>query len=233
MKAFVFSLAAAAPLLLGACSSEQEPAPKTRAERSPATMGQRTLVAAGLSAQSLGPKIVGPQGPEVSSEISFEGQPVARMVSYVACPAPAEGEAAAEECVPADMPASTIYTYVHRITSTGADTEAQPFAFRTTRPASGFAKVIGYDRLQAESTLGHDYTIGVAEDAGLLIWRIEAGNGWDKGEELTFFWQSTIPPAGPAEAFEVQSNSGTADLTGPFPAPEKPAEEAGTGSASG
>lgn len=214
-------LLAALPLALAACSQEP-PAPEETPK--PVVEGPRTLVAAGFNDQQLGPKIVGPKGPEVVDEISFEGMPVATIVSYVACPAPAEGAVAAEECKPDEQPETAIYTYVHKVTSTGADAEAQPFLFRTSKPVSGFANNIGFDRKQAEAALGEGYEIGVQNDNGALVWRIEAGNGWGEGEEITFFWQSTVPPAGPAKAFEIDSNTGTAALTGPFPPEEKPEE---------
>lgn len=222
-------IALAAPLALVACA-EEPPAPEETP--TPMATGPRTLVAAGFNDQQLGPKIVGPQGPEVVDEISFEGMPVAKIVSYVACPAPSEGEPAADECKPGEQPDGAIFTYVHKVTSTGADTEAQPFSFRTTKPVTGFANNIGFDRKQAEAALGEDYVIGVQNDNGALVWRIEAGDGWGEGEEITFFWQSTLPPAGPAEAYEIETNTGTAVLTGPFPPEEEP-EEAGDEAAAG
>lgn len=206
-------------LLLGACGApEQEPAPAPSPMAEPT--GPRTLIAAGFDEQQLGPKIEGPQGPQVLSDVSFEGQPVAEMVSYVACPA-ADGDAVAKEsCIPGEQAEGAIFTYVHRVTVTGDDTQMHPFTFRTTRAATGFANVIGYDRDQAAATLGEGYSIGVQTENGALIWRIEAGDGWTKGEELTFFWQSTSPPEGPSEAFELESPTGGAPLTGPFPPAE-------------
>ena len=56
------------------------------------------MVAAGFADTKLGPRIVGPQGDEVTGELVREGQKIADIVSYVACPAPKDGEVAAEEC---------------------------------------------------------------------------------------------------------------------------------------
>lgn len=217
----------AAPLLLTACSGEPEPVETP--SPSATAVGPRTLVSAGFNDQELGPRIVGPQGDEVRDTIAFEGMPVAELISYVACPAAGEGEEPLTECKPDAMPEGTLYTYVHRLISTGADKEAQPFLLRITKPANGFANVIGFDRAQAEMTLGEGYSIATHSDAGRLEWRIEAGDGFDKGEELTLFWQSTLPPAGPAKVYEIESNTGTAPMNGPFPPEENSSENEGPG----
>ncbi|KLE32832.1 hypothetical protein AAW01_02055 [Aurantiacibacter gangjinensis] len=232
-------LALSALTALAACQSEPEPAPEP--EPTATSEGPRTLVAAGFNDQELGPKIEGPQGPEVLADLMFEGRSVGSIVSYVACPILEEadltegvetedGELAdfSTVCEPDMMPEGTIYTYVHRITP-GEDMEGQLLSFRTTREASGFANIIGFDRTQAEAALGEDYAIGVQLDNGELVWRIEAGNGWDAGEEITLFWQSTLPPEGPVEAYEIETAEGRADVTGPFPPEEEPeAEQAAT-----
>ena len=153
--------------------------------------------------------------------MSFEGREIARIVSYVACPAPAEDaeglQEFAETCDPAQQAEGAIYTYVHRITP-AERAEGPLLSFRSTLRAHGFANTIGFDRRQAEAALGEDYQIGVQIENGALIWRIESGDGWDAGEEITVFWQGTIPPAGPAENFEVETSNGRLRATGPFPA---------------
>ena len=209
-------LMAAPVLALAACGSEPEPAPTPTPSQTVA--GPRTLVAAGFNDTQLGPRIVGPQGAEVSSELVREGMKIADIVSYVTCPAPAEGEEAAEECVPGDQPEGAVYTYVHRVTPAEVSDDLDtPIVFRTTRAAHGFANNIGYDRDQAEAVLGEGYSIRVQEDNGALIWRVEISNGWNAGEELTFFWQSTLPPEGPVEAYAVGTENGRAMGTGPYP----------------
>ncbi len=225
MKKLVFAL----PLVIAmaACDSQPEPMPEPSPEETVA--GPRTLVPSGFNDMQLGPKIVGPQGPEVSSTLVREGQTIADVVSYVACPAPVEGEPAAEECVPGDQAEDAVFTYVHRVTPViDPDSELdRPNVFRTTLPAHGFANNIGYDKEQAEAVLGEGYSIKVQEDNGALIWRVEVSNGWTEGEEITFFWQSTLPPEGPAEAYAVGTENGRAVGTGPFPA-EEPDESAAT-----
>lgn len=228
-------LASLAPLslvVLAACSTEApEPEPTPAAT---ADAGPRTLVGANLADIALGPKIAGPQGPEVTSGIiASDGTSLGEMVSYVACPAPEteDGEtlsvAEDEECDPATQAEDAVYTYVHTIAldrpePPAADSDAPPsqtMAFRMEKAAAGFNNVIGYDREAALAALGEEGDIGVQVEDGALIWRVVDGNGWQDGEELTFFWQSTSPPAGPEEAYELRIGDRTAGITGPFPAP--------------
>lgn len=210
--------------LLTACEPAA-PEPVETPAPTPTAVGLRTLVATGLGEMVLGPRIVGPQGPEVVGTLSFEGQEIAQITSFVACPAPAENAAPAEECDPEFEPEGAIFTYVHRVTP-GEGASGPLLSFRTSRPATGFANTLGFDRDEAKAALGDDYAIGVQIDNGALIWRIEAGDGWDAGEEITFFWQSTLPPEGPAEAYEVETSLGRAAGTGPFP-PAEVIEETG------
>ena len=205
--------ALAALLLATACGSaedEVQPAPSQSAE------GPRTLVAETLALADLGPRIVGPQGDQVESTIEGLG----RMVSYVACPASVE----AETCDPASLPADTVYTYVHAVTIDPGEAEqaddqfAGATLFRTTQAVPGFSYSIGYDRDQAMEALGDGYDIVTQIEDGALQWRIAASDGWMPGETLTFYWRSTLPPAGPADAYEVQAEGIEGTATGPFPA---------------
>jgi len=92
--------------------------------------------------------------------------------------------------------------------------------FETVREARGFTGAIGFDRKQVEEALGPDGTIRVQDDNGALAWRIVGGDGWSTGEPITFFWQSTMPPAGPAEAFALRADQKIAMASGPFPGEE-------------
>ncbi len=212
-------------LVLAACSAEPQPAPEPTPEASPTVSGVRSLVAAGFEELTLGPKIEGPQGPEVSSTIGFEGRTIAEIVSYVACPPPVNDPDLSIEfstvCDPETQAEGAIYTYVHRVTP-GEAAEGPVLSFRTSRRVNGFENVIGFDRTQAEAALGEKYDIGVSIDNGALVWRIEAGDGWDAGEEITLFWQGVLPPEGPAEVYEVETSEGRAVGSGPFPPAEEP-----------
>ncbi|EDL50200.1 hypothetical protein [Erythrobacter sp. SD-21] len=214
-----------APLALAACSqSEPEPTPTP----SPTVAEPRTLVPAELDIDSLGAKIEGPQGPEPEAALTLGGGEIGRIVSYVACP---EG---VEECLPDEMPEGTVYTFVHQITLdgvSGADpasgpevVEAPPTLFRTTERAHGFNGSIGYSRSQAQAAFGSEDAIGVTVDDGRLIWRVTDTPNWQQGSTVTFWWQTTQPPAGPSDAFLLEVLGNQIAANGPFPAEENPAE---------
>ena len=218
-------------LALAACSGEPEDADATPSPTASATTDApsdpRTLVAADFGELELGAKIEGPVGPEVEASIIVDGRSIGDIVSYVACPAEYD------ECDPEDMPEGTVYTYVHTVRPGVDDPTDPPFMrpvgldeveaatlFETVREARGFTGAIGFDRKQVEEALGPDGTIRVQDDNGALAWRIVGGDGWSTGEPITFFWQSTMPPAGPAEAFALRADQKIAMASGPFPGEE-------------
>ena len=143
---------------------------------------------------------------------------LAEVASYVACP---DGIAV---CDPATLPAGTVYTYVHVVTPGKGVTSAT--LFRTARPAPGFANGVGYADAEAAAALGPDGQIDVAADNGALVWRVIGGDGWRAGEPITFFWQSTLPPVGASNAYLIETDGSAAIGSGPFPAQEKPVDEA-------
>ncbi len=216
------------PLALAACSqNEPEPTPTPK----PTVAQPRALAPADLDLSTLGAKIVGPQGPEVETALSAGNREIGKMMSFVACPEDAE------VCVPGDMPEGTIYTYVHRVTLADAPPEEQevqptegpevvespPTLFRMTQEAHGFNRAVGYSNAQALEALGSEDAISITSDGGQLIWRVTEGDGWKPGSTITFWWQSTLPPAGPADAYLLEVNGNQAVASGPFPAEEKPA----------
>ena len=207
---------AAFPLLaLAACGSpDPEPAPSRSATAAPDK--PKTLVPADLGQLVLGARIEGPEGPETSGTFAIDGETLAEVVSYVACP---EG---LDPCEPETAPEGTVYTYVHRVTPTEGVKGAT--LFRTSRTATGFANVIGFDKAEAVDVLGEDGEIDVASDNGALVWRVIGGDGWTAGETLTFYWQSTIAPKGSREAFQFEADGVSAIGTGPFPPREVPVE---------
>lgn len=224
-----------AALALAACSGEpDDPAPSPSPDKSAqanAPSEPRTLVAADLGEMQLGAKIEGPLGPEVDASIVFGGRSIGDISSFVACPAEYD------TCDPADMPEGTVFTYVHTVVPGVDDPNDPPFTrpvgldkveaatlFSTVRKATGFTGSIGYDYAQAEKALGEDGEIRVEDDNGTLVWRVVGGDGWQTGEPITFFWQSTLPPEGPAEAYSFRADEKIAMASGPFPpkAEEKP-----------
>ena len=217
----------ATPLALAACGGE---APEEAPEPSPPVAQPRSLAPADLDLSTLGGKIVGPQGPEVETSLTAGGREIATMVSFVACPEEVM------ECVPDAMPEGTTYTYVHQITLAEADDgdalpedgpeaiENPPTLLRTTEKAHGFTRAVGYSNAQASEALGDADAIGITIDDGRLIWRVTRGEGWTPGTTLTFWWQSTLPPAGPAESYLLEVDGNQATANGPFPAEPNTAE---------
>lgn len=222
--------AVALPLLfaLAACGkSDPEPLPTPTAT----VAAPRSLVAADLDMATLGARIVGPQGPEVKTVLSAGNREIGTMVSFVACPA---GTA---ECIPGKMPQGTLYTYVHQVTLADAAPEAAsepepgpevieaaPTLFRTTTKAHGFTGALGYAKGEAEAALGLPDAVATTLDNGSLIWRVTEGEGWKPGTTITFWWQSTLPPAGPADNYLLEVEGNQAKARGPFPAEDKPVE---------
>ena len=216
------------PLALTACGEKE---PEVAPTPTPTVAQPRALAPADLDLSTLGARIVGPQGDEVETLLSAGNREIGKMVSFVACP---EG---VTECVPGDMPADTIYTYVHQVTLADAPQvedqpedgpevlESPPTLFRMTNEAHGFNRAVGYSNAQAMNALGSEDAISITSDGGRLIWRVTEGEGWKPGSTITFWWQSTLPPAGPSDAYLLEIDGNQAAAKGPFPAEEKPAAE--------
>ena len=221
-------------VLLAACSSE---APEPEPTPTATVAAPRTLVAANLDREGLGAKIEGPDGTDPQSPITVDGKQVGMITSFVACPKDMT------TCDPATLPAGTKLTYVYTImpdptagedlravapqaTNPAGTTEMPPAYFRTTRPAPGFGGTLGYAKDEAAMALGDEDAITVTVDEGQIIWRVTGGEGWKAGKPVTVWWQSTEPPQGPQQAFEIEWNGMTAPVTAPFPASEKPVERA-------
>jgi hypothetical protein len=213
-------LHAALPLLLlAACSkSPKAPSPTPSSvltpEVTPTPDKPHTLVPTDFATLKLGAKVA---GSDATGKFVSDGQVLAEVASYVACP---EGVTA---CDLKAMPADTVYTYVHRVTP--GKTVASATLFRTARPAPGFANGVGYDNTQAAAALGPNGEIDVSADNGALVWRVIGGDGWKAGEPITFYWQSTLPPAGTSDAYLVESDGSVAIGSGPFPAKQKAVDE--------
>ncbi|MBX7481359.1 hypothetical protein [Qipengyuania qiaonensis] len=223
-------------LLLGALAACGSPEPEPAPSPTPTVAAPRTLIGADLDLSTLGAKIVGPEGPEVETLLSTSTHEIGNMVSYVACPA------GVSACKPGEMPKGTVYTYVHRVTladaSQAADAEptegpevvqSPPTLFRTIRRAAGFNQSIGFSSAEAEETLGDPDAISIRNDSGSLIWRVVSGSGWKPGGTVTFWWQSTSPPQGPAEAYVLELDGNQVTAIGPFPPEDKPVEGGNAG----
>jgi len=219
----------AATTALAACSAESEPEDSDLvAENEEAEIAAEALETGDFADLELGAKIVGPEGPEVKSRLTNETGAFADITSYVACPA------GMEECDPATAPEGTVYTYVHMIypgedndptTGSGDGADASDVetteAFRMTMPSHGFTGSVGYSRAEAGAAIGQPMLILASCHEQGIAWTVEEGDGgeqWGQGEPITFYWQSTLPPAGPADAYEVFANYTAAGGPGPYPA---------------
>jgi hypothetical protein len=213
-------LRAALPLLvLAACSKSPEapsPAPSSvvTPEVTPTPDKPHTLVPADFATLKRGAWLI-----DSVTDVKFvsDGQTIAEVMSYVTCPV------GVTTCDPKVLPPNTVYTYIHRVTPGKAVASAT--LFRTARPAAGFANGVGYDNALAAAALGPNGEIDVAADNGALVWRVIGGDGWKAGEPITFYWQSTLPPAGASDAYLVESDGSVAIGNGPFPAKEKSGDD--------
>ncbi|MCP2016583.1 MAG: hypothetical protein OSA41_02945 [Erythrobacter sp.] len=228
MNKIVFALPLS--LALAACGSADEPPTDLENAESDGAAAAlaRNIEAGEFLDLDLGAKIVGPQGPEVTSALSNAEGNFADMRSFVACPADMT------ECDPATAPEGTIYTYVH-VVYPGEDNEAgtgsgegndssdveRATAFRMTRPATGFTGAAGYSKDEAMAAIGAKADVVITCDDGALVWTVSAGDGgdqWEQAEPLTFWWQSTVAPAGPVAAYAIDANYAQATGSGPYPA---------------
>ncbi|MGB3165186.1 MAG: hypothetical protein WBA68_00200 [Alteraurantiacibacter sp.] len=241
MKHAIALPALVAAMALAACSNDADVEDVTEgenlaAEQSEAELAREALPVTDFMDLQLGAKIVGPQGPEVKSRMTNADGAFADITSYVACPA------GMDECDPATAPEGTIYTYVHIVypgedndpdTGSGTGNDASDVetmeAFRMTMPSHGFTGTAGFARAEAEGAIGANGAVIISCHENGLAWTIEEGDGgeqWGQAEPITFFWQSTLPPGGPSEAYEVFANYTSAQGPGPYPAASEGATNA-------
>ncbi len=233
-RSIMAATAAGAALMLTACSDGGAPTGDDVADMETATTdGEAALAAKALDAGDfmdlqLGARIVGPQGPEVTDAMSNEAGNFGDIRSFVACPA------GMKPCDPANAPAGTIFTYVHIVypgedndpnTGVGAGNTSSDIetasAFRMIGAAHGFTGQAGFAKAEAVAAIGAKADVVVSCDAGKLVWTVNAGEGgdqWEQGEPITFYWQSTLPPAGPAKMYALDANYTEAIGNGPYPA---------------
>jgi len=175
------------------------------------------------------------------TEITFGGRTAERTTSmsndagnfadlrgFVACPR------GTDPCDPKTAPPGTVYTYTLVVypggdnnddTGIGAGNTVSDIeratSFRMTMPAHGFTGKAGYAKPEALAAIGPKADVVVTCDAGKIVWTVSAGDGgnqWEQKEPLTFYWQSTLPPAGQAKAYAFDADGTTAVGSGPYPA---------------
>lgn len=223
---------AALAFSLAACGETTEvdtdAADELASEESEQMIEAEALNASDFADLMLGARIEGPEGEEVTGRMENEAGAFADIRSFVACP---DGFQA---CDPQVAPAGTVYTYVHTVypgedndpsTGSGTGNDSSDVetveAFRMTMPSHGFNGVAGYSHAEAAAALGERGAIVITCHEGGIAWTVEEGDGgdqWEQSEPITFFWQSLVPPAGPAQAYEIFANYTAAQGRGPYPA---------------
>lgn len=233
--------AAAAALALAACSGDDPNAPQVTDQEvtdlnragsdSAAVAKAKALPAGDLTEFTLGGRI----GEKTQAMRNSAGN-FADLRSFVACPK------GVDPCDPKTAPDGTVYTYVMVVYpggdndddtgigpgNTASDIE-RATAFRMTMPAHGFTGKAGYAKPEALAAIGAKADVVVTCDAGKLVWTVSAGDGgnqWEQKEPLTFYWQSTLPPAGLAQAYAFDADSTEAMGSGYYPAASKSATNA-------
>ncbi len=196
----------------------------------------RALDAGDFADLQLGAKIVGPQGPDVKATLSTAEGNFADITSYVACPA------GMDTCDPKTAPEGTIYTYVHTVypgedndpdTGAGAGNDSSDVeiaeAFKMLKPAHGFTGKAGFSKAAVIAATSEATDVVITCSGGGLVWTVNAigeNDTWEQAEPVTFYWQSTLPPAGPDDAYGLLVNYTEARGSGPYPAAKDGASNA-------
>ena len=211
-------------LLAAACGDQTEvPDDNLVPENQEAEVAREALPQGDFAELELGAKVA----EDVTTRLANETGAFADMRSYVACPA------GMTVCDPATAPEGTVYTYVHVVypgednnpaTGSGDGNDASNVetteAFRMTMPSHGFTGAAGISYAEVNAALGDVGMVVLSCHEGSLAWTIEEGDGgdqWSQGEPITFYWQSTLPPSGSADAYEVFANYTAAHGSGPYP----------------
>lgn len=232
------ALALASSLALSACSDDPSPAEVKDQEVTDlnrvhsdgeAYAKGKALPAGDLTEFTLGDHVKGDDKAEGTTRaMSNSAGNFADLRSFVACP---KGTTA---CDPKTLPAGTVYTYVlvvypggdnkatkgSGVNNTASDIE-RATSFRMVMPAHGFTGNAGYAKPEALAAIGPKADVVITCDAGKLVWTVSAGDGgdqWEQKEPLTFYWQSTLPPAGRAKAYGFDADGTTAIGEGWYPA---------------
>lgn len=231
----IFATASVFALTLAACSEDPGPGEVQDQEvtdlNTTNTDGKAYAKAKSLPAGDMTEFTLGGHFGEKTTAMSNSAGNFADMRGYVACPK------GIDPCDPRTVPAGTVFTYAFVVYpggdndddsgigqgNTASDIE-RGTAFRMTMPAHGFTGEAGYAKPEALAAIGPKADVVVSCDAGKIVWTVSAGDGgnqWEQKEPLTFYWQSTLPPAGPAKAYAFDADNTTAVGVGPYPAPRE------------
>jgi hypothetical protein len=232
--------ASALALMLAACSDEPSPREVEDKEvtdlNSANTDGKAYAQARALPAGDFSEITFGGRMAEATAAMTNAAGAFADLRGFVACPR------GTDPCDPKTAPEGTVYTYV-LVVYPGGDNRAErgigpnntasdierATAFRMAMPAHGFTGKAGYSKPEALAAIGPKADVVVTCDEGKIVWTVSAGDGgnqWEQKEPLTFYWQSTLPPAGKEAAYVFDADSTSATGSGPYPAARKGAANA-------
>lgn len=227
-----YTIAAALTLALAACSGEPSQREVEDQEvtdlNSANTDGKADAKAKALPPGDFSELTLGGRTREATSAMRNAAGNFADVRGFVACPR------GIDPCDPATAPAGTVFTYVLVVYpggdnnddtgigpgNTASDIE-RATAFRMAMPAHGFTGKAGYSKPEALAAIGAKADVVVSCDAGKIVWTVSAGDGgnqWEQKEPLTFYWQTTLPPAGQSAAYVFDADSTSATGSGPYPA---------------
>ncbi len=235
-----FITVSAAVLALAACSDEPSQREVQDQEvtdlNSVDSDGEALARARSLAAGDLTEITLGGRTAERTNAMRNAAGNFADLRGFVACPR------GTDPCDPGSAPAGTVYTYTLVVYPGGDNDEdtgigpgntasdiERATAFRMTMPAHGFTGKAGYAKPEALAAIGPKADVVITCDAGRIVWTVSAGDGgnqWEQKEPLTFYWQSTLPPAGQAEAYAFDADGTTAVGSGPYPAAKEGAANA-------
>ncbi len=194
---------------------------------SPQTASAAIVTPTDLDQLNLGAKIIGPVGPTVDTTfVNMSGDGISDLISSVSCPA------GFSTCIPSENSSGTLYTYVHQVTP-GIDLPNDPpfpspaitlpldntTEFRLNFAAEGFTGTAGFSFSQATSALGNENIVIEQLNDRSLVWSLPESSGWNTGETITFFWQTTQPPVGPSGVYSIANVDQTGTAAGPLPTP--------------
>ena len=224
MRPALSSILALPVALLAACGSEPAEAPADETPE-PVVPTENVVRPTDFASLRLGGMVQTPLGPETEGSLIDGDTAIGDIASRVQCP---DG---VDTCDPEAGEEGRIYTYIYEVRPgfDGPNDEGFPMpeqvepvenaeSFALAFPAYGFTGVAGYSIGEAQDLLAEGYNAVISCEDGRIAWTFPVEAGWSTGETITFFWQSTQPPAEePTGEYRFSADARTAIGRGPVP----------------